>query len=138
MTQRIVVDFPPNYDAIAAAFPIRAKRGVIFSFGPVIYNPHNVPIAPHFLAHELAHGMRQGVDAVTIGDWWKRYIDDREFRLAEELVAHIAEYRCLAEGGGRNQRRTAAKAVAARLSSPIYGRMIGRNEALRALRSEGP
>jgi hypothetical protein len=135
MTQRVIVDYPPNYDAINARFNVHKLRGVIYSFGPVIYNPSGAPIGPEFLVHEAVHGRRQGSSEAGIAEWWKRYLDDPKFRLAEEIPAHIAEYRWLLESGNREQRRAAASAVAARLSAPLYGRLIGRSTALHMLRS---
>jgi hypothetical protein len=135
MTQRIVVDYPPNFAEIDAVFHVATRRGVIFSFGPVIYNPSGVGIGGQFLAHERVHGERQGTSEAAVLEWWKRYCDDAKFRLAEELPAHQAEYRYLLERGNRNQRRAAANDVAARLASPMYGRMVGRATALQMLRS---
>lgn len=40
MTQRVIVDYPPNFDAIDAMFHVRNRPGVIFSFGPVIYTEY--------------------------------------------------------------------------------------------------
>lgn len=134
MTQTVINDFPPLYDAIDAAFHVRGRAGVIYSFGDVIYCPDGKPIPPEYLAHEAVHGRRQGSGPMVL-DWWRRYIDDPKFRLAEEIPAHVAEYRWLLEHGNRGERRAAANAVAARLSSPLYGRMIGRSTALHMLRS---
>jgi hypothetical protein len=136
MIQRIVADFPPIYDELCAAFKgLAANRRAFFSFGPVIYNPHSVAIAPHLIEHENTHGRRQGVDSAEVLAWWRRYMADPKFRLAEELPAHVAEYRWLLDHGNREQRRAAASSVAERLSSPFYGRLIGRSAALHMLRS---
>jgi hypothetical protein len=135
MNQSIVIDYPPLYDEIDAMFHVRKLRGVIFSFGPVVYNPSGITIAPEFIAHELVHGQRQGASEPAILDWWRRYLYEPRFRLAEEIPAHVAEYRWLLENGNRDTRRAAASTVAARLAAPIYGRMVGRSAALDMLRS---
>lgn len=134
MTQTIVHAFPPLFDEIDAAFKVRSRAGVFYSFGDVIYCPDGAPISPEFLAHEAVHGRRQGSGARVL-EWWRRYIDDPKFRLAEEIPAHVAEYRWLVAHGNRGARRAAAGCVAARLSSPLYGRMIGRSAALHMLRA---
>ena len=128
---RVVEDYPPNYDEIAARFGMRAARA-IFSWGDVIYNPAGIFVTPALMAHEEIHGARQAGDVVG---WWRRYLDEPEFRLAEEIPAHQAEYRaaCLT-AHNRNKRRFIQKAIAARLAGPLYGRMIPGHEARRLLR----
>lgn len=120
MSQRIVCERPPIFDEARAKFGARVERA-IFSWGGIIYNPARIAVTPALLRHEAVHGERQEPD---IAGWWKRYLDDAEFRLAEEIPAHQAEYRHLAEHGNRNERRAAAKLVASRLASPLYGRLI--------------
>ena len=86
----IVVDRPPNYDAIVEAFPRAADMGVIFAYGDTIYNPSGFDIAPPLIAHEKAHGRRQAGDPAA---WWTDYIAFWDFRYFEELEAHAAELR---------------------------------------------
>jgi hypothetical protein len=114
---RIVKDFPPNYEAIAARFDI--TESVIFAYGDVIYNPSGGIIPPSVMAHEQVHGTRQGADVEW---WWKRYLDDDEFRLFEEIQSHRAEYKYLYDRTkDRNARAKALHIVAARLVAPLYG-----------------
>lgn len=122
--QQIVLDFPPLYAEIAAVFRIHERRDVVFSFGPRLYNPHNVYVPDSIIAHEAVHGHRQGESKDDIHDWWKRYMEDVTFRATEEIHAHRAEYSWLCEHGSRRERRRALKAVAAKLASPLYGRML--------------
>lgn len=121
--QKVINDYPPLWYEINAAFKV-GKQEVIFSFGPVIYNPTGAYIPPQLMVHEAVHGIRQGTDRNKIYDWWKRYIDSPKFRLAEEVPAHQAEYKWLKQHGNRQQRRQALKQVSQKLSSPLYGRMI--------------
>jgi hypothetical protein len=115
---RIVKAYPPNIDAIDAAFQVRDKP-VFYAFGDVIYNPKGADITPELTAHEAVHGRRQlaGVGLIAAGadelqfmqhvlrtspsealkrqavdDWWHRYIHEPAFRLEEEIFAHIAEF----------------------------------------------
>ena len=130
---RIVEDYPPIYGEIAARFGKRAARA-IFSWGDVIYNPSRIVVTPALMAHEAVHGARQAGD---IRGWWRRYLDDPEFRLAEEIPAHQAEYcAAIAAAHNRNERRFIQKAIAARLAGPLYGRMIPGHEARRILREQ--
>lgn len=131
---RIVADFPPLYDEIAAAFDLRGIQA-IFCWGGRIYNPSGILITPALMAHEAVHGARQGLD---ITGWWRRYIEDPAFRLAEEIPAHREEYRVTVEHArNRNERRAAEKGIARRLASPLYGRMITLPAARRLVRQEG-
>jgi len=135
MTQTVIVDFPPCYDEIVAAFPSVARsKTVIFSYGARIYSPYRSRIEPELLVHESVHGERQRRDPA---DWWRAYLDDVQFRLAEEIPAHQAEYAWLMAHGNRGQRRSALRALAERMASPMYGRMIGRSAAEAMLKAGG-
>lgn len=131
MTQTVIHDFPPLYDEIAAAFNLRRGSGVIFSFGARVYAPDGGTVPPEIMAHEAVHGARQGREPL---EWWRRYIAEPRFRLAEEVPAHQAEYRYLLEHGNRARRRAALRHVAERLASPLYGRIVGRSAAEAMLR----
>ena len=122
----IVIDFPPIYDEIRSVFPI-ANRGVIFAWGNKIYNPNNVYIPLQLIAHERVHGRRQGSD---IDGWWRRYIDEKEFRLAEEILAHIAEMKyLLGPNPNRQMRRQILRSTSKRLANPLYRYGISREKA---------
>ena len=132
--QEIVLDFPPIYSEIAAVFRIHECRDVVFSFGPRLYNPYGLTIATEILAHEAIHGVRQRTGDHVL-DWWKRYMEEPKFRLAEEAQAHRAEYRWLLAHGARKQRRKALKQVAIKLASPLYGRLVNADKARRILKA---
>lgn len=128
LAQTLVIDYPPLFDEISAAFPVKG-RTVIYSWGNRIYNPSKIIVTPELLAHERVHGMRQGENEQSIIDWWKRYIDDEQFRLSEELPAHQAEYQWLVDNANRKHRRGALSSVATKLSSPLYGGMLSHKQA---------
>lgn len=124
---QVLIERPPNFDELARVFPI-VGQGVIFSWGDVIYNPQNAKISSSLFAHEAVHQRRQ---QGGIEDWWRRYIDDTEFRLEEEILGHKAELVMLvAMGMNRQQRRGEAKRIAKRLSGPLYGRLISTARAV--------
>lgn len=113
---KVITAFPPNYRRINAAFNVRG-RGVIFCYGDVIYNPGRINVTPALLAHEAVHSGQQGADPAT---WWDRYIADPQFRLAQEIPAHAAEYRVAPH---------LLQEIAGRLSSRLYGGLIARDAA---------
>lgn len=110
-------EFPPNYDAIAAAFDLKGQKPV-FAYAPDVYDPHRNGVPPEIIAHEQVHIKRQGDFPAQ---WWEQYIADENFRVTEELMSHVAEYYVLANGKGRPERRRIFAYVAERLRSPIYG-----------------
>jgi hypothetical protein len=121
-----VFDFPPIYDEIKAVFPM-ASRGVIFAWGDKIYNPGRVHIPLQLIAHERVHGRRQGSD---VQGWWIRYLNEKEFRLNEEILAHMAEMECLlGPNPNRQMRRQTLRSISKRLSNPLYRYGISRVQA---------
>ena len=114
-------------------FRIYDRRDVVFAWGDKLYNPYELAIPGHILAHEAVHGGRQGSREPEIRDWWKQYMESHAFRFAEELAAHRAEYIHLMRNAPRKQRRSALKQVAERLSSPLYGRMVSPSQARKVI-----
>lgn len=128
---KIVKDHPPIYGLIVEAFPDAARPGVIFCWGDTIFNPSGNPVSPELRAHEAVHSKRQGND---IEGWWRRYIADPEFRLAEELPAHRREYWTFCRRhGNRNQRGAFLDSAAGRLSGPLYGGVLSPEKAKAAI-----
>jgi hypothetical protein len=133
---KIVRAFPPNYAALCAAFPIRGRPGIIFSYGDTIYNPAGNPLSEALKVHEDVHGRRQNGNPA---EWWERYIADKDFRRDEEIAAHCAEAAyVLAIAANRQARRGGVVAIADRLSSPMYGGLMTKREALALLRGVSP
>lgn len=112
---RVIKAFPPNYSAIRRAFPHIRGRDIIFSYGDRIYYPSGAALAPELLAHEEVHCRRQAGDPAA---WWARYIEDANFRLDEEVLAHRAEYQALRSAGAPSPD---LEFVINRLRSPLYG-----------------
>lgn len=137
---KIVRARPPLFDLIDAKFNVLGKP-ILFAWGDKIYIPTgSLDISPALMVHECVHGGRQlgarrGDDAnANIAMWWMRYIDDIDFRAAEEVLAHRAEYRHLCDhAGGRNQRRRHLSIIATKLSHPLYGPMMNKATARKAL-----
>ncbi len=129
---QIVIGDPPLFGEIDAKFHI-AGEPVIFTFGDTIYNPQGIQISPELMAHERVHCRRQGAD---VDGWWRRYLEDTEFRLAEELPAHRMEFAAFCgRFKDRNLRARFLAGIAARLSGPLYGGLLGHGDAMRAIRA---
>ena len=110
---KIVDAYPPNIDKIARALPGARRKGVMFSYGSIIYAPHGTRVSPALKAHEGVHGERQL--EIGIEKWWDQYIDDKQFRFHEELLAHRAEYDWWRTFKAANRRRMALYDIAQRL-----------------------
>jgi hypothetical protein len=89
----------------------------IFCYGDTIFNPSGNKLSDALVAHEAAHGARQGTDPDV---WWDRYIADKTFRLEEEIVAHRVEWRRFCtDDPNRHERRRYLAAIAGRLNFPL-------------------
>lgn len=131
MIQQIIKDFPPNYEEVRKAFPAIKGRNILFSWGDKLYNPGGILVPRFIRVHEAAHGARQKGD---VEGWWRRYIDDPDFLLEEELIAHSVEqeYR-LKHAFNRRERRAILKQTAERLASRIYGPVVSKKKARKLL-----
>jgi hypothetical protein len=130
-------------EEINKTFPKRPKT-VIYAFGDTIYNPGNHPLSQALIAHESVHGRRQlalgphpGSTTQWSGPelWWRRYLEDKQFRFDEEVHAHAAEV--LAQmPKDRNQRTFLMCVTINRLLAPFYeyGNTITRKDADTAMR----
>lgn len=110
--------YPPNIDRIEAAFHTM-HMPVIYAYGGVIYNPHEVHLFQFLVEHEAVHMARQGDDPDA---WWDRYLKDEEFRYDEELWAHVREweYRRKGKDGKRYTKDALLNETARRLVAPFY------------------
>jgi len=115
----LIHDQPPNYDEIVAEIPRAAEDGVIFAYHPAVYVPSGRPLPVPLLVHEQVHLEQQAEDPVG---WWKRYLEDLEFRFEQEMQAHQAEYRAYCElHKDRNARSCYLGMIARRLAGSLYG-----------------
>ena len=131
---RIVHDWPPNIDEIDAAFGARKVKAIMFCYGDAIYRPCGTPVSPDLIAHETMHSERQAEHPGGIVGWWREYIADPKFRLAEEILAHRAEFRYLRERWPNPANvRENLSFVALRLCSPLYGKLLTLSEAKKAI-----
>lgn len=138
---RIIHDRPPLFEQIDAAFQVAGKP-LVFCWGEVIFNPEGIRISPELIKHEEVHSERQGRSEEQIAAWWRRYIENPDFRYSEELLAHRAEYRAFCRRHGSWGKRTRyLDRAAARLASPLYGSSVSPMTARHAIltfRSAGP
>ena len=125
---KVVIAEPPMMDEIDAHTGTRGKP-VLYAWGDTIYNPLGVMIPPQLFAHEAIHEKQQAL-AGGPEAWWKRYLEDLPFRLAQEVPAHQAEYLAYARFPvNRRQKRIYLQGLIKRLSGPLYGKLVSRAKA---------
>jgi len=119
--------FPPNIDDIRAIFPIKNRKGIIFTYAPFIYNPDHGTIDHPLMVHEETHISQQGTDPAS---WWQRYLTDSEFRLQQELEAYRNQYWAMKDSyKDRNYLATRLHNICLDLSSSMYGSIINYEDA---------
>lgn len=124
--------YPPNIEAIARVLPEALRdKGVIFTYGRVIYVANGKPIPKSLIAHETVHVQQQ--DIVGRDEWWDRYLRDKSFRFQMELAAHRMEHVVAMNEGNRHHRRMITKLIAKRLAGPLYGNACSTARARRLL-----
>ena len=115
MTQ-VIVARPPNFDAILKVFPNAKDEGVMFAWAGTIFSPDSEYVPPQLIAHEEVH-FEQQANVGGPEKWWDSYLASPEFRMQQELKAHVVEYAVFVETTrSRARLRSYLDAVAKRLS----------------------
>lgn len=125
---KISKDYPPNFDEIKKHFDV--TNGVLFCYGDTIYNPYNEIVRPDLDHHESIHMVQQGDDPAG---WWKRYVEDVNFRISQEVEAYAAQAEYIRKHIGKREYEQSINAFARFISGPVYGYAIGRGKALKLL-----
>lgn len=127
---------PPKhiYDAVKKKInpDIRWENGIVFTYG---YNIHSIrQLTPDLLVHEMVHVRQQTTGPLSPDEWWERYLEDSDFRLAQETEAYKEQVVFLRKVV--KNREDVAKQVhriAQLLSGPIYGNLISYQQAMSAI-----
>lgn len=123
-------EYPPNYDEIVEAIPeVADNKNVVFAYGDKIYAPRvKGKVRKDVKVHEEQHMRQQGDDPEG---WWKRYLEDVEFRLSQEIDAYRAQYQyyCLKNRGVKD-RENFLRGITKTLSGPLYGEIVTQAQAL--------
>src|SRR3990167_5737716 len=128
---KILIANPPNIEEIEKVFDFTGKAPV-FTYGENIYSPDGNHLSDDLIAHENTHMIQQGDEPA---EWWKQYLKDKRFRLAEELEAYRIQYQyAKMRVKDRNRLFQFLYRIAADLSSPMYGNIITHAEAMRQIK----
>lgn len=125
-------EYPPNFDEISKTFSCNfEEKNTVFTYGHELYNPTGKAITDHLYIHEQVHEQQQ----TNPKKWWKVYLKNAEFRLAQELQAFRAQYAYAKPWiKDRNQLARFLSSLASNLSSDTYGNCISYAHALEEIR----
>jgi len=116
---------PPNHKAISKV--LKPTEYTIYCYGSTLYVPCGLPIPDELMAHEEVHSRQQ--EKMGVEKWWDRYLEDREFRLKQEIEAYKAQAEYSEANYDRHERRSLKKDIIKHLSSDLYGNLITKQEA---------
>ncbi len=126
-------EYPPNYKAIAKAFKIKDKKGVVFTYGDELFVPSGGTPDKYLLRHEETHQRQQNAMGVEV--WWELYLKDPEFRYNQELEAYRNQYKSMGDLP-IEARMSYLEHISTDLAGPIYGNLMTVAEA-RAVITDG-
>lgn len=124
---------PPVWDKVLAQIPSVAKHRdrIWMTYGKEIYSES--PIPQEILAHELKH-VRQQTKDMDKDVWWDKWLNDLEFRYAQELEGYREQYRYVAERvKDRNKLFYYKRDLALILSGRLYGNIKSYNQVMKDL-----
>ena len=132
MIKQIQVDYPPNIETIKKHFDVMSKD-IVFTYGDTLYSPAGGDINKPLMAHENTHSRQQ--EEMGVSEWWDKYIEDKNFRIEQEVEAYKNQYveYC------KNKKNMAKRVMflndlAQDLSSSIYGNVVGFDEAIKLIK----
>lgn len=132
---KIVKAYPPNIEQIKLNFKI--SDNTVFAYGDTLYSPSGIKISKDLLEHEKVHQKQQGDDPAG---WWDRYIEDKAFRLSQEVEAYRKQYRFFKNSLGqysvieKNKRiQEFINRICLDLSGQLYGNLVPFEEAKRRI-----
>ena len=135
MDTKITKELPPKwiYDACVKQFGANFLKGDVFAGDNEIHCAYPELLPDDVVAHEELH-MKQHVQ-YGFKYWWEQYLEDPEFRLAQEIEAYQAQYQYMVEHYNSKHRKFLLKRIAHDLSGKLYGNLITFEEAKDAITS---
>ena len=128
---KVLKAYPPNYAEICKAIPaVKQRPGIVFTYYPNIYHPSGTGLSYDLEKHEAVHLNQQEI--LGPERWWTQYLADPKFRLDQEIEAYRAQYKA-AEIYNRAKRRELLIKIRTDLASPMYGKLISKLEAEKAI-----
>lgn len=127
-------EIPPIYGKLLEVFNVKWEDGILITVGETVYcNDLDVfNKRPDLFVHEKCHAVQQR--KLGSSQWWKKYLEDPEFRFQEEVTAYFAQAKYVKEKiKDRNQRFPILNGMCKDLSGKMYGEMMTYQAAWRLL-----
>ena len=134
---KIVQGLPPNYEVISKTFhfsSLPATFNPVFSYGDTLYNPTGLPISQDLMVHEETHERQQ---KIGVEQWWAMYLENKAFRLTQEVEAYGEQYKFLKTVLNRKGRFAELERLSDDLSSKLYGSIINKRDAKELIENYG-
>jgi|GEM_PF-995053 len=123
MKFEVLKQYPPNIEQIKKVFNLTEKdileKGICFAYGMTLFNPSGLLIPHHLNVHELIHQQEQL--KIGVEEWWDKYIEDKDFRLEQELMAYSAQYQFAKSKMNNKQAKYFLTQIAMEMSGKTYG-----------------
>lgn len=118
----------PNLQLLKNTFGVDEKD-LIIAYGDKIFCPEK-GLSQDLIVHELVHCERQQFNEQSAERWWQKYMEDKDFRLNEEVLAYRQQYKfCEKVYKDRNARARILFALTGELAGERYGKLCARSEA---------
>ena len=132
---KIINGFPPNYSELVDLLHIKESDKIVFTYGDTIYVPSGEQISNDLIIHEQTHSKQQHHMEAGAKLWWKIWMEDPEFRIANEVEAYGAQFRFIcSKVKDKNWQEKNLNELAGQMSSEIYGNVIDFMEAKKRIR----
>ena len=134
-TIKISNERPPQWilNAVQDLFNVEWESGVVFTYGDLITTFHG-KMREDLMHHEPVHS-RQQKEFGGAEQWWEEYLVNKEFRFEQELEAYRAQYKWIMQNEKQRQWFKYLEAYANDLSGDMYGNLITKSNAMKAINS---
>ncbi len=116
---------PPNWNEIIVH--LTPPPTAVFCYGDTIYNPSGALLFNDLVVHEEVHAEQQA-NSTNPGLWWTKYLNDRAFRLDQELEAYGAQFNYVRQRASNAIQKEALHEFAHTLST-MYNLGIAHSQA---------
>ena len=98
---KTIKGFPPNIKQIDEVLHTKSKPTVVYTYGDTVYIPNGEALSDDLEVHEAVHIKQQA--EMGAEEWWKKFLEDPEFRLSQELEAYQAQWEYIEENKNRKK-----------------------------------
>lgn len=103
---------------------------IVFTYGDTFFAKDRLSYG--LIAHEVTHTFQQL--AMGVDNWWKKYFEDNQFRISQEVEAYQNQYRTYKDNDV-SVAENMVVGLANDLSGKLYGEVMTYEEALKLIKS---